>query len=288
MTTSNSKSNSAASSTSPAPSLKSNSPPPPPSLLEKIKSAATSSRNALGVTNGWGVGLAHSGSYVSTTTRTSCTIPLLTEDQSTHDAIADIIRKKKMKEIAALKAARLKQKQMLDEMNNNKTKDKERARRESRAKASMQVKEGKEQLDKLQGEKTSLEGGILSSWNAKIVDYEQQMVVEENKELHSLKQDHESVVGKMLDNVTGENNADRVKLTEALNEVGNDKKRKLSSDEVESAEDKTEVPQSVKKQKELQTTMEEMNELNKTKGQMVWLLKQVITAELTKKKSKPE
>lgn len=264
----------------------SNTPPPPPSLLEKINTAASTSRNALGVTNGWGVGLAHSGSYVSTTTRTSCTIPLLTEDQSTHDAIKDMIRKKKMREIAAMQAARLKkQQQMLEETNVDKTENKERVRRKSREKASAQVTEGREQLDKLESDKTSLEGSVLAGWKEKISNFEQQMSEKERRELDALKLEHDGVIGKMLNDVSVENNEDRVKLTEALNEVGNEKKRKLES---ESTEEEKEL-QSVVKQKELKTIMEEMNDLNKTKGQMVWLLKQVITAELTKKKkSKPE
>lgn len=284
---SNSKTNSAASSASPSPS--NTPPPPPPSLIEKIKTAAASSRNALGVTNGWGVGLAHSGSYVSTTMRTSCTIPLLTEDQSTHDAISDIIRKKKMKEIAAVKAARIKQQQMKEMNDDKKTKEKERARREIRAKANIQLTEGNEQLNKLEAEKTSVEEAVLAGWNEQLVNLDHQMSQEENKELHSLKQEHDDIVGKMLGEVTAENDADRVKLAEALNEVGkNDKKRKLNSEETrdEGEIEETEVLQSTKKQKELQKQQEEINDLNKTKGQMVWLLKQVITSEMKKKSKK--
>lgn len=281
---STSRTNSAASSASPSPSNT-----PPPSLIEKIKTAAASSRNALGVTNGWGVGLAHSGSYVSTTMRTSCTIPLLTEDQSTHDAISDIIRKKKMKEIAAVKAARIKLQQLKEMNDDKKTKEKERARREIRAKANMQVTEEKEQLSKLEAEKTSAEEAVLAGWNEQLVNLEQQMSQEENKELHSLKQEHDDIVGKMLGEVTAENDADRVKLVEALNEVGkNDKKRKLNSEETQDDDgeiEETEVLQSAKKQKELQKQQEEINDLNKTKGQMVWLLKQVICSEMKKKKA---
>jgi len=110
--------------------------------------------------------------------------------------------------------------------------------------------------------------------------------VKERKELDALTLEHDGVVGKMLNDVMVENNEDRAKLAEALNEVGNEKKRKL---EYESTEEEEKELQSVVKQKELKTVMEEMNDLNKTKGHMVWLLKQVITAELTKKKkSKPE
>lgn len=280
-----SRSNAAASSSEDLRSAASNT-PPPPSLLEKINTAASSSRNALGVTNGWGVGLAHSGSYVSTTTRTSCTIPLLTEDQSTHDAIKGMIRIKKMREIAAMQAARLKKQQQMLETNDDTTADKERVRGESREKALAQITEGREQLDKLESDKASLEGIVLDGWKDKITDFEQQMSVKERKELDALTLEHDGVVGKMLNDVMVENNEDRAKLAEALNEVGNEKKRKL---EFESTEEEEKELQSVVKQKELKTVMEEMNDLNKTKGHMVWLLKQVITAELTKKKkSKPE
>jgi hypothetical protein len=280
-----SRSNAAASSSEDLRSAASNT-PPPPSLLEKINTAASSSRNALGVTNGWGVGLAHSGSYVSTTTRTSCTIPLLTEDQSTHDAIKGMIRIKKMREIAAMQAARLKKQQQMLETNDDTTADKERVRRESREKALAQITEGREQLDKLESDKASLEEIVLDGWKDKITDFEQQMSVKERKELDALTLEHDGVVGKMLNDVMVENNEDRAKLAEALNEVGNEKKRKL---EYESTEEEEKELQSVVKQKELKTVMEEMNDLNKTKGHMVWLLKQVITAELTKKKkSKPE
>ncbi|KAL7459881.1 hypothetical protein ACHAWC_011709 [Mediolabrus comicus] len=280
---SSSKTNSAASSAAPSPSST-----PPPSLIEKIKTAAASSRNVLGVTNGWGVGLAHSGSYVSTTMRTSCTIPLLTEDQSTHDAISDIIRKKKMKEIAAVKAARIKQQQMKERNDDKKTKEKERARKDIRAKANIQLTEGNEQLNKLEAEKTSAEEAVLAGWNEQLVNLDHLMSQEENRELHSLKQEHDDIVGKMLGEVTAENDADRVKLAEALNEVGkNDKKRKLNSEATrdEGEIEETEVLQSAKKQKELQKQQEEINDLNRTKGQMVWLLKQVICSEM-KKKSK--
>lgn len=47
----------------------------------------------------------------------------------------------------------------------------------------------------------------------------------------------------------------------------------------------TNVPRSVKKKEELKALTEEVNDLNKTKSQMIWLLKQVITAE-TKLKMK--
>lgn len=287
-----SRSNAAVSSSEDLRSASSNTPPPPPSLLEKMNTAATSSKNALGVKAGWGVGLAHSGSYVSTTTRSSCTIPLLTEDQSTHDAITDMIRKKKMREIATMQAAQLKQQQqqLMEEMNEDKTKDKERTRRESREKASVQVNEGREQLDKLESNKKSVEGSVLAGWSDKIVNYEIDMSEKEKRELDALKLEHDVVVGKMLNDVTVENDADRVKLTEAmLNEVENEKKRKLSESAEDGMVEEVKELQSVVKQKELKTIMEEMNDLNKTKGQMVWLLKQVITAELTKKKkSKPE
>ena len=47
----------------------------------------------------------------------------------------------------------------------------------------------------------------------------------------------------------------------------------------------TNVPRSVKKKEELKALTEEVNDRNKTKSQMIWLLKQVITAE-TKLKMK--
>jgi hypothetical protein len=152
------------------------------------------------------------------------------------------------------------------------------------------VKEGRDQLNKLESDKASLERSVSAGWTEKFVEFEQRLSAEEKKELDALKLEHDGVVGKMLDELTVENNGDRIKLTEALEEVANDRKRKINSDDAESAEDatvgETEELQSVVKQKQLQTTMEEMNDLNKTKGQMVWLLKQVITSELTKKTSK--
>jgi hypothetical protein len=197
-----------------------------------------------------------------------------------------MIRIKKMREIAAMQAARLKKQQQMLETNDDTTADKERVRRESREKALAQITEGREQLDKLESDKASLEEIVLDGWKDKITDFEQQMSVKERKELDALTLEHDGVVGKMLNDVMVENNEDRAKLAEALNEVGNEKKRKL---EYESTEEEEKELQSVVKQKELKTVMEEMNDLNKTKGHMVWLLKQVITAELTKKKkSKPE
>mmetsp|Transcript_10341 Transcript_10341/g.17053 ORF Transcript_10341/g.17053 Transcript_10341/m.17053 type:complete len:272 (-) Transcript_10341:22-837(-) len=250
----------------------SNTSPPPPSLLEKINST-TSKGNAPN-------GLNH-------TTRISCTVPILTEDQSTHDAIMDKIRKKKVREFATMQAARLKKQQQLEEMNDDKNKDKERARKQSRERASAQVDKGMEHLDKLQSEKINLEGSVMAEWREKIVEFEQQMSDLQKKELDALKLEHDGVVDKMLKDITEENNMDKLKLTEALNEVG-EKKRKLDSVSTDGTAEEKEL-QSVVKQKELKTIMEEMNDLNKTKGQMVWLLKQVITAELMKKKkSKPE
>ena len=44
--------------------------PPPPNVLQSVNnqlttnSPAAASKNALGITHGWGVGLAHSGSYL--------------------------------------------------------------------------------------------------------------------------------------------------------------------------------------------------------------------------------
>mmetsp|Transcript_19985 Transcript_19985/g.31192 ORF Transcript_19985/g.31192 Transcript_19985/m.31192 type:complete len:282 (-) Transcript_19985:72-917(-) len=250
----------------------SNTPPPPPSLLEKINSAASSRGNASGANNG-----------LNHTTRVSCTIPLLTEDQPTHDAVMDIIRKKKLKEIATIQAARLKKQQQLEEMHHDKNKDKERARKQSRDKASAQVEQGMEHLNELESDKTNLEKNILAEWRGEIVEYEKQISETHKRDLDALKLEHDGVVDKMLNDIAEGNNADKIKLTEALNEVGNENKRKLDSSAGGGAAEEKEL-HSVVKQKELKTIMEEMNDLNKTKGQMVWLLKQVITAELMKKK----
>eukprot|EP00573_Skeletonema_grethae_P002114 CAMPEP_0201687298 /NCGR_PEP_ID=MMETSP0578-20130828/1427_1 /ASSEMBLY_ACC=CAM_ASM_000663 /TAXON_ID=267565 /ORGANISM="Skeletonema grethea, Strain CCMP 1804" /LENGTH=277 /DNA_ID=CAMNT_0048171445 /DNA_START=41 /DNA_END=874 /DNA_ORIENTATION=+ len=252
----------------------SNTPPPPPSLLEKITTAATSRGNASRANNG-----------LNHTTRVSCTIPLLTEDQSTHDAVMDIIRKKKMTEIATMQAARLKKQQQLEDMQHDKNKDKQRARKHSRDKASSQVEKGMEHLNELESDKTNLEKNIMAEWRGKIVEYEKQISETQKRDLDALKLEHDGVVEKMRNDIAEENNADKLKLMEALNDVGNEKKRKLDSDSAEggAASEEKEL-HSVVKQKELNTIMEEMNDLNKTKGQMVWLLKQVITAELMKKK----
>ena len=232
---------------------------PPPSLFEKVNASTSSKSNVSGVGK-------------------SFSVPLLTEDQTTHDAIMDLIRKKKMREIASMQAARLKQ-QQLKEMNDDNSKYKERARKESRDRASAQVKEGMENLEKLETDKVHVEGGVVAEWKAKIADFDQRALEEEKEGLDALKLKHDGIVEKMLKDVNEENNTDRLNLTAALDEVGNEKKRSISDVSIDGEEFK-----SVVKQRELNAIMEEMNDLNKTKGQMVWLLKQVITAELTKKK----
>lgn len=74
--------------------------------------------------------------------------------------------------------------------------------------------------------------------------------------------------------------------TETTSKGGDDTKATTTStinNDNDGSSDTLEEKESTKQQKELDKIVEEMNYLNKTKSQMIWLLKQVITAEARQK-----
>eukprot|EP00956_Cyclotella_meneghiniana_P044965 scaffold346486_cov73-Cyclotella_meneghiniana.AAC.1 len=134
--------------------------PPPPNVLQSVSNQLTTnspvaaSKNALGITHGWGVGLAHSGSYLATNVRTTSSIPLLVEDPETYDAIKNVLMKKQARERSQLE---VRAKQQAAKKRQLPTAEEQEKVTEKRRIAVMQVEQGKEKLQRLLAERDELE-----------------------------------------------------------------------------------------------------------------------------------
>jgi signal transduction histidine kinase len=203
----------------------------------------------------------------------------------------------------------------------------ERTEQEARDIASAKSREIRSKLNALILQQTELQTSIAKEWKDKIDLYEQQQIQEEESELNKLKEEQNSELKKLMEEVRAENELEEKRKAEALKalldesdkrgnkrereegegeEPSNNKRRKTSEDgEVEemgeiaegskddddgkknSKAEEGEEKESAKKGKELESILDEVNHLNKTKSQMVWLLKQVITQEAKMKLKKP-
>ena len=319
----------------------SNSPPPPIATTTRTSKL----RRALGITPGWGIGMSHSGTYTSTSNRTSSTLPVSTDVSATHmHGIKAIIRKKKTWEHAAIQDAKARQEERLAKANDLGMKEQDVSDVKARAAATAKAKRMRNELNKLFLQQAELEKGVQYSWKTKMEEYEAQSLREEKEVLDKLKREHDADIQDLEEKVRMENEQDEKKMAEEIaalktgehgngntkrkaesqgtqvgitDESSTHKKRKVEgvgeSSQFESTQSSTETTskcgddtkatttstiikndndgssdtfeekESTKQQKELDKIVEEMNYLNKTKSQMIWLLKQVITAEARQK-----
>lgn len=255
-----------------------------------------------------------------------------TEESATQYAgITNILRKKKIWEHSALKAAKLKQEERMAKANDAGTKEREQSELMARETATIKAKEIRNELNKLFLQQTEVEKSVQYRWKEKIDEFERRSIREEQEEMNKLREEHDSEMKQLVERVRVENEIEEEKKISAIAALGESrrgdkrkaetqggegavvescKKRKVeggSTDEkVEgggdattlkgnnenpehdnnidtSGNNETSEKESTKKEKELEEIVEEMNYLNKTKSQMIWLLKQVITAEAKQK-----
>ncbi|KAL3771240.1 hypothetical protein ACHAWO_005180 [Cyclotella atomus] len=324
--------------------------PPPPSVGQQSvnnsqpSSPSAASRNALGISHGWGVGLAHSGSYLATSVRTVSNIPMLVEDPDTYDAIKNIMIEKKAREQSQLE---MRAKQQVARKKQLPTPEEREKIAEKREAAVLQITQGKEKLQKLLLERDELEKSIRSEWDEKIKKFKKDSLLKEEEAINILKSNHEEEMKQLKQDVEAQNKADDDELAAKLTEMDEEKKRKADGDKTATAptsdnttselnapstpkrqklnepvedgemgdskepndlyddlfespvkaalkqeeiedsdhelfgdsDDEVEKSPGGQKKEELNKINGDLNDLNKIKSQMVWLLKQVITAE---------
>lgn len=194
--------------------------------------------------------------------------------------------------------------------------------RKARERANSKIRELRNELNKLLMQRTELEKSVQYQWKEKINDFEQTSLKEEEEEMNKLRQEHERELKQLPEKMRSERQQHaeeearrKGKRKAAREEMDVSRKKRLkvgedsttghtddgSRDQITVAEkgkirhteiDKDDDPlgngdaenQDVSlKAKELEEITKEMDYLNKTKSQMIWLLKQVITAEKKQK-----
>lgn len=174
--------------------------------------------------------MSNSGSYVSTVTRTSLTIPLQAEESVTYDAIKDMVRKKKIQEASALRTAKLRQEQR----NDNDLGGGEWSEQRARDAAIAKMTGLKNQLNKLFLQQAELEKSVQYKWKEKVNEFEQRSLREEQEELNRLRQEQKQLLEKVR--MEHENAGDkRLSVPSSETKKG---KRKAESDEAEEPRNK--------------------------------------------------
>jgi hypothetical protein len=226
---------------------------PPPAITQANNTSATnsptaSSRNALGITHGWGVGMAHSGSYLgkfdvlqfmssklsskhpnslqhkylhgssdtATNVRTTSTIPLLVEDPETYDAIRNIMIRKKTREQSQLE---MRAKQQAAKMKRLPTAEEQEENVKKREAAVLQFEQGKERLSQLLAQRDELTKSIREEWDEKIEKHENESLLKEEEAITALKVKHEEEIKQLIDDVEKQNKADEEELALKLSEM---------------------------------------------------------------------
>lgn len=230
---------------------------------------------------------------------------------SEHDVIKDIFYKKKIWETSALRAAKLKQEQQINRANNDNPKKREQIEKKIRENSTTKANEARHELNELFLRQSEIEKSVQCQWEEKIRDFENRSLQDAEDGMSTLRQEHDREMKQLTEKARVEHENDKEKkFAVTSNETTTGKaggKRKAESREsresgnkrlkvenstanVQGKEDASDVGKedvlgSVEKERELEKTVDEMSCLNKTKSQMIWLLKQVITAE-TKLKMK--
>lgn len=232
-------------------------------------------------------------------------------ESAIRDAVEAILRRKKVWESSALKTAKLRQEQQTNRANNNNSKEREQSAKKAREAATAKSNEIRNELNKLFLQQNEIETSVRHQWKEKIGDYEKCSYQDEKDELETLLQEHENEMKQLMEKVKVEQEADdQKKLTMTSNsgtgkrkaevwDAGGEsskKKQKVDTSTIEKHDHEkagvidtersgdVEKKESIKKEKELEKIVYDMSYLNKTKSQMIWLLKQVITAEKSLKR----
>ena len=230
-----------------------------------------------------------SGPYVSVNPRTNMSMEIPEEDADTQNSIKSIIRRKKELERDAMRAAQLEQERLLA-MERQQSQAGGDDGSERRAVVKQRVQELRSELSKLSTEQAEIEKGIQLKYMTKLRDFESKSRQDEKKELEELQRRQDLEMKELLENHALARKADEEKCQERIKEIkriSGEKRKALEMGTEEGEIDdgtgsdnaKKPLSESDKKKEELEAIMAEMNEMNKTKSSLVWLLKQVITAE---------
>jgi len=234
--------------------------------------------------------MAHSGSYVSVSARTNWHAELPEEDAETQKSIKSIIIRKKELERDAMRAAQLEQERRIAKESPQSQAKGDDDGTERRALVKQRVQEIRSELNKLYTEQAEIEKGVQLKYMTKQREFESKSRQDEKKELEELQRRHDLEMKELLEEHEVARKSDEAKCQERIKEIKriSGEKRKaleMGTDEGEIGAGtgldnaKKTVLESDKKKEEIKAIMAEMNELNKTKSSLVWLLKQVITAE---------
>lgn len=157
------------------------------------------------------------------------TIPLLSEEPDTYDAIKNILAKKKLWEQTQLGMKKARQQASLGNTQNKVVEKRDKAAAENRDAAVLQVSKGKEKLEQLILQRAELEKTIRSEWDEKIKKYEHESMRKEEEILNALKSKHEQEMKQMMEEVKAQNIADEEELSLKLSAMNEEKKRKLEN-----------------------------------------------------------
>lgn len=157
------------------------------------------------------------------------TIPLLSEEPDTYDAIKNILAKKKLWEQTQLGMKKARQQASLGNTQNKAVEKRDKAAAENRDAAVLQVSKGKEKLEQLILQRAELEKTIRSEWDEKIKKYEHESMRKEEEILNALKSKHEQEMKQMMEEVKAQNIADEEELSLKLSAMNEEKKRKLEN-----------------------------------------------------------
>lgn len=161
--------------------------------------------------------------------------------------------------------------------------------------ATRRASEIREELNELAAQQAELKLEAQGQ-TEKIKEYEQKLIMEEKEELDQLRREHDDEIEKLVAKMDAENEMDEKEMklnAEKWGEEVSGTKRQKTLAESSSTEKsgggvtdgETRILECVQKEEELKTILDEIGYLNKTKTEMIWLLKQVITAETKMKKS---
>jgi len=181
-------------------------------------------------------------------------------------------------------------------------KEREQLHIKARERATSNAKQARQELNTLFLRQSEIETSVQSQWEKKIADYEERAVRDEQDEIAALEKKHEDEMREFGERARVEQDEEDEKMRTEVAAVGGKRKAVESREVRESSGNKRmkvgsnpihdqrnqgilEDPGkedslgSAEKERELEKVVDEMSCLNKTKSQMIWLLKQVITAE---------
>ncbi|EJK65606.1 hypothetical protein THAOC_13514 [Thalassiosira oceanica] len=224
---------------------------------------------------------------VSMTYRTNMSMEIPEEGAETQNSIKSIIRRKKELERDTMRAAQLEQERLIANERPQSLANGDDGRR---AIMKQRVQEIRSELGKLSTEQAEIEKGVQLKYMTKQREFEYKSRQDEKKELEELQRRQDLEMKELLEEHALARKADEAKCQERIKEIrriSGEKRKALGmgteegeiDDGTGSDNSKKTVLESDRKKEELKTITAEINELNKTKSSLVWLLKQVITVE---------